>query len=90
MVSGDRGGTSLAADLSSFPITGRWPATHPERLHLYSINTPNGVKASIMLEEIGLPFETHRVRFDANDQMSDSACAGRRTHHYDQGWNNAG
>lgn len=43
MASGDRGGTSLVADLSSFPITGRWPATHPERLQLYSVDTPNGV-----------------------------------------------
>jgi GST-like protein len=42
-------------DLSAFPITRRWPAQHPDRLQLYSLNTPNGVKASIMLEEIGLP-----------------------------------
>ncbi|MEA3001924.1 MAG: GSH-dependent disulfide-bond oxidoreductase, partial [Sphingomonadales bacterium] len=44
-------------DLSKFPITRRWPAEHPDRLQLYSLNTPNGVKASIMLEEIGLPYE---------------------------------
>ncbi|MBX9459922.1 MAG: glutathione S-transferase N-terminal domain-containing protein [Brevundimonas sp.] len=49
------------ADLSAFPITQRWPAQHPERLQLYSLNTPNGVKASIMLEEIGLPYEAHLV-----------------------------
>ena len=49
------------ADLSAFPITRRWPATHPDRLQLYSLNTPNGVKASIMLEEIGLPYEPHLV-----------------------------
>ena len=42
-------------DLSAFPITRRWPAKHPERLQLYSLPTPNGVKVSIMLEEIGLP-----------------------------------
>ena len=41
-------------DLSDFPITRRWPAQHPDRLQLYSLNTPNGVKVSIMLEEIGL------------------------------------
>jgi len=57
-------------DLSTFPITRKWPAQHPERLQLYSLPTPNGVKASIMLEEIGLPYEPHLVRFDANDQMS--------------------
>jgi GST-like protein len=49
------------ADLSAFPITQRWPAQHPDRLQLYSLNTPNGVKASIMLEEIGLPYEPHLI-----------------------------
>jgi GST-like protein len=58
------------AVLSDFPITKKWPPQHPERLQLYSLNTPNGVKASIMLEEIGLPYEAHLVRFDQNDQAS--------------------
>ncbi len=58
------------ADLSAFPITRKWPALHPERLQLYSLTTPNGVKVSIMLEEIGLPYEAHRVSFDSNDQLS--------------------
>jgi len=57
-------------DLSVFPITGKWPAQHPERIQLYSLPTPNGVKVSIMLEETGLPYEPHLVRFDSNDQMS--------------------
>ncbi|MGO4474842.1 glutathione S-transferase N-terminal domain-containing protein [Massilia sp. 2TAF26] len=57
-------------DLSKFPITRKWPARHPERLQLYSLPTPNGVKAAIMLEEIGLPYEVHRVAFDKNDQLS--------------------
>ena len=48
-------------DLSSFPITQRWPAQHPDRIQLYSLNTPNGVKVSIMLEESGLPYEPHLV-----------------------------
>ena len=47
--------------LSDFPITTRWPAAHPERIQLYSLNTPNGVKVSIMLEETGLPYEPHLV-----------------------------
>ena len=47
--------------LSNFPIATRWPAEHPERIQLYSLNTPNGVKASIMLEETGLPYEPHLV-----------------------------
>lgn len=57
-------------DLSAFPITQKWPAQHPERLQLYSLPTPNGVKVSIALEEIGLPYEAHRVGFETNDQMS--------------------
>jgi GST-like protein len=56
--------------LDAFPITKKWPARHPDRLQLYSLPTPNGVKASIMLEETGLPYEAHLVRFDTNDQFS--------------------
>lgn len=59
-----------ALDLSSFPITHKWPAKHPERLQLYSLPTPNGVKVSIMLEETGLAYEPHLVDFGKNDQMS--------------------
>ena len=55
-------------DLSAFPITSKWPASHPDRIQLYSLPTPNGVKISIMLEETGLPYEPHLVRFDAHDQ----------------------
>src|SRR6185503_9524306 len=49
------------ADLSQFPITRRWPATRPDAIQLYSLPTPNGVKASIMLEETGLPYEPHLI-----------------------------
>jgi GST-like protein len=56
--------------LSDFPITRKWPARHPDRLQLYSLPTPNGVKASIMLEETGLPYEVHRVDFEKKDQLS--------------------
>jgi GST-like protein len=62
--------TDLHQDLSQFPITRKWPASHPERLQLYSLPTPNGVKAAIMLEETGLPYEVHRVAFDKNEQLS--------------------
>jgi len=58
------------ADLSSFAITRKWPAQNPNILQLYSLPTPNGVKVSIMLEETGLPYEPHLVRFDTHDQMS--------------------
>ena len=57
-------------DLTAFPVTRKWPAKHPEVLQLYSLPTPNGVKVSVMLEETGLAYEPHAVRFDQNDQMS--------------------
>jgi GST-like protein len=58
------------SDLSAFPITKRWPAQHPDRLQLYSLPTPNGVKVSIMLEEIGLAYEVHLVDFGKDDQKT--------------------
>ena len=58
------------ADLSAFPITKKWPATHADRIQLYSLPTPNGVKVSIMLEETGLPYEPHLVSFESNEQMT--------------------
>ena len=57
-------------DLSGFPIDKKWPAQHPDRIQLYSLPTPNGVKVSIMLEETGLPYEPHLVDFGSNDQSS--------------------
>lgn len=57
-------------DLSAFPITHRWPAKHPEVIQLYSLGTPNGVKVSIALEELGLPYEAHLVDFGTNDQLT--------------------
>src|SRR5688572_18591294 len=58
------------ADLAVFPVTQRWPAKHPDRLQLYGLPTPNGVKVSIMLEEIGLPYEPHLVDFGKDDQKT--------------------
>ncbi|MEP7173368.1 MAG: glutathione S-transferase N-terminal domain-containing protein [Aestuariivirga sp.] len=57
-------------DLSDFPITRKWPAKFPDRIQLYSVPSPNGVKVSIMLEETGLAYEPHRVSFATNDQKS--------------------
>jgi GSH-dependent disulfide-bond oxidoreductase len=57
-------------DLAAFPITKKWPPQHPDRLQLYSVPTPNGVKVSVMLEETGLPYEPHLVSFDTDDQLS--------------------
>jgi len=58
------------ADLSQFPITKRWPAKHPDRLQLYSLPTPNGVKVSIALEEIGLPYEPHAIDIGKNESWT--------------------
>lgn len=57
--------------LAGFPITRRWPPLHPDRLQLYSLNTPNGVKVSIMLEETGLPYETHLVDIGADENWTE-------------------
>lgn len=55
------------SDLSVFPITRRWPAQHPDRIQLYSLPTPNGVKVSIMLEETGLSYEPHLINIMENE-----------------------
>jgi len=60
----------MPTTLSDFPVARKWPAKHPERIQLYSLPTPNGVKVSIALEELGLAYEPHLVSFERNDQMS--------------------
>ncbi|HEX4330945.1 MAG TPA: glutathione binding-like protein [Usitatibacter sp.] len=60
----------MSGSLADFPITRKWPAQHPDRIQLYSLPTPNGVKVSIALEETGLAYEPHLVSFDKNDQLS--------------------
>jgi GST-like protein len=57
-------------NLSAFPITARWPAKHPDRLQLYSLPTPNGVKISIALEEIGLAYEPHAIDIGKNESWT--------------------
>ncbi|MGE8102871.1 glutathione binding-like protein [Allorhizobium sp. NPDC080224] len=58
------------ADLSTFPITAKWPPADPGIIQLYSLPTPNGVKVSIALEELGLAYEPHLVDFGSNAQKS--------------------
>lgn len=47
--------------LSDFPITHRWPPVRPDVIQLYTLNTPNGIKSSVMLEECGLDYDAHRI-----------------------------
>ena len=56
--------------LSEFPVTRRWPPSNPDVIQLYAFPTPNGVKVSIALEELGLPFEAHRVTLSDSDVKS--------------------
>ena len=58
------------SELSEFPVNSRWAAKHPDRLQLYSVPTPNGVKVSIMLEEIGLPYEPHLIDISKNESWT--------------------
>lgn len=57
-------------DLSHFPVTRRWPVQDPSKIQLFSFPTPNGQKASIALEELGLPYEAHRVTLRDADVRS--------------------
>lgn len=57
-------------DLSQFPITQKWPAKNPDVIQLYAFPTPNGVKASIALEEMGLDYEPHLVTLSDSDVKS--------------------
>ena len=58
------------SNLDEFAITRRWPAKHPDRIQVYTLDTPNGVKIPIALEEMGVPYEAHRISFAGNDQMT--------------------
>lgn len=49
----------------------RWPPQHPERIQLYSINSPNGIKIGTALEETGLAYEPHVVNILDGDQFTD-------------------
>lgn len=58
------------SDLTPFPIAARWPAQHPDRIQLYSFPTPNGVKVSIALEELDLPYEAHAINIGKNESWT--------------------
>lgn len=58
--------------MSQSLIEAQWPPTHPDRIQLYTLPTPNGVKASIALEEMGLDYDAHRIDIMAGDQFTDA------------------
>jgi GST-like protein len=47
----------------------RWPPTMPDAIQLYSLNTPNGQKVSVCLEEMGLSYDAHVINIMKNDQL---------------------
>lgn len=53
-----------------FAIQQRWPAQHPDRIQLYSLNTPNGIKVALALEEMQLPYEAHTINITTGDQLT--------------------
>lgn len=58
--------------LSQFPITKLRPPQNPDVIQLYSFATPNGVKISIALEEMGLAYEAHLIDIMKDDQKTDA------------------
>ncbi|GGX43505.1 glutathione S-transferase [Tateyamaria omphalii] len=58
------------ADLSAFPITQKWTPRDPSILQLFSFPTPNGIKVSIALEEMDIPYEAHLVTLADADVKS--------------------
>lgn len=61
-----------STQLSDFPITAKWPPKNPDAIQLYSFPTPNGVKVSIAMEEMGLAYDAHTVSIMKGDQMSEA------------------
>lgn len=56
--------------LDDFQITKRWAPVDPCAIQYYGLPTPNGVKISIALEELGLPYDAHLVSFGQDDQFT--------------------
>ena len=42
-----------------------------KKIQLYSLGTPNGQKASVALEEMGIPYDAHRIDIMKGDQFTD-------------------
>lgn len=55
--------------LSNFPITHRWPPIRPDVIQLYTLGTPNGLKVSIALEEMGLDYDAHKISISGPEEQ---------------------
>jgi GST-like protein len=54
--------------MTDFSFPSLWPPKDPARLQLYSLNTPNGQKVSLCLEEMGLEYDAHLIHIGKGDQ----------------------
>lgn len=55
--------------MSGSPFPSRWAPRNPDIIQLYSMNTANGQKVSVCLEEMGLDYEAHLVNFRLGEQL---------------------
>ena len=55
---------------AAHPIEAKWPIQDRSKLQFFSLNTPNGIKVAVALEELGLPYEPHLVRIGQDEQFT--------------------
>jgi GST-like protein len=53
-------------------IESQWPIADRSKLQLFSLNTPNGIKVAVALEELGIPYEPHTVHILKGEQFTDA------------------
>ncbi|MEL6188921.1 MAG: glutathione S-transferase, partial [Myxococcota bacterium] len=55
---------------SRLAIEDQYPIRDWDKLQLFSLNTPNGVKVGVALEELGLEYEPHQVNIGDGEQKT--------------------
>lgn len=53
-------------------IESQFPFADRSKIQLFSLNTPNGIKVAVGLEELGLPYEAHTVNITKGEQFTDA------------------
>jgi GSH-dependent disulfide-bond oxidoreductase len=53
-------------------IESQWPIVDRSKIQLFSLNTPNGIKVAVGLEELQIPYEAHTVNILKGDQFTDA------------------